>query len=362
MTLTISENIRRLRRARDMKQEDLAATLGVTPQTVSKWETNTGYPDLEMIPSIANFFGVTTDELLGVDVSRAKEKIQAYYDEIRSLNAQWKLAEMKELARRACREFPGNHMLQHQLAWAILQTRTTPEERAEGLAIAERVAEEATDINQKLEATMLVAYTHEGNGDKKAAREVAKRLPNVNFTQQALIRLEDDRDTELATARANIDLLFDNLAQQIESLAGRWSVRVDAADDPLTIEERIELYTQNIELQHIVYGDNLLFRHYNASEWHQIIVRLSMSLARHSDALDHLERAIYHAEKYAEYTTDDTYSSLMMLGVHPQHQSSWSDGPTLYLLDFDDAQYDALRDNLRFTALLDRARTAGMME
>ena len=65
MQIQIGDKIRELRRRDGRKQEELANALGVTNQAVSRWESQTGYPDMEMIPAIANYFGVTTGYLLG---------------------------------------------------------------------------------------------------------------------------------------------------------------------------------------------------------------------------------------------------------------------------------------------------------
>jgi transcriptional regulator with XRE-family HTH domain len=75
-----SENIRRLRKERELTQETLADFLGVTFQAVSKWERGESYPDIELLPTVADFFGVTTDYLLGVDAQRNEKDILAYID------------------------------------------------------------------------------------------------------------------------------------------------------------------------------------------------------------------------------------------------------------------------------------------
>lgn len=59
--------IRRLRMERDWTQEELAARLGVSGQAVSKWETGQSLPDISQVPLIARVFGVTTDELFGME-------------------------------------------------------------------------------------------------------------------------------------------------------------------------------------------------------------------------------------------------------------------------------------------------------
>ena len=63
--MNIGKNILELRKERNVKQEDLAAELGVTAAAVSKWENGYTLPDLYMLCAIADFFGVTTDALLG---------------------------------------------------------------------------------------------------------------------------------------------------------------------------------------------------------------------------------------------------------------------------------------------------------
>ena len=87
MKLNIGENIRRLRRAADMTQEQLADKLGVAYQSVSRWENGTTYPDMEFLPVLAGIFGVTVDELLGMEESRKKAWIIERYDEYYELCA-----------------------------------------------------------------------------------------------------------------------------------------------------------------------------------------------------------------------------------------------------------------------------------
>ncbi|MBQ7312595.1 MAG: helix-turn-helix transcriptional regulator, partial [Clostridia bacterium] len=67
MELMIGEKLRKLRRDRDMTQEMLASAFGVSPQAISKWECGDGYPDITLLPMIANYFKVTIDELMGND-------------------------------------------------------------------------------------------------------------------------------------------------------------------------------------------------------------------------------------------------------------------------------------------------------
>ena len=69
------EKLVQLRKSRNLTQEQLAEALGVSRQAVSRWESSGSYPDMEMIPAIANYFHVSIDELFGYHDDR-EEKIK----------------------------------------------------------------------------------------------------------------------------------------------------------------------------------------------------------------------------------------------------------------------------------------------
>ena len=63
--LKIGTKIKTLRREQKVTQEGLAVALGVTPQAISRWEGEGGYPDIELLHALADFFSVSVDELIG---------------------------------------------------------------------------------------------------------------------------------------------------------------------------------------------------------------------------------------------------------------------------------------------------------
>ena len=68
--------IKNLRNKRGITQEALAKAMGVTPQTVSKWENDVTMPDVALLPELSVFFGVTIDELFSLDVKRQMERLE----------------------------------------------------------------------------------------------------------------------------------------------------------------------------------------------------------------------------------------------------------------------------------------------
>lgn len=81
-TLHIGENIAKFRKSKGITQDALADFLGVTKASVSKWENVQSYPDVLLIPQIANFFDVTIDCLMGYEPQLAPEQIQKIYQDL----------------------------------------------------------------------------------------------------------------------------------------------------------------------------------------------------------------------------------------------------------------------------------------
>ncbi len=79
MAQTIGEKIAALRKERHVTQTELAEYLFLVPQTISKWEVGNGTPDIALLPRIADFFGISVDELFGrTALDRVKDLVLKY--------------------------------------------------------------------------------------------------------------------------------------------------------------------------------------------------------------------------------------------------------------------------------------------
>ena len=83
MKLTIGEKIALLRKEKGITQTELAEYLFVTPQTVSRWEVDSGAPEITLLPKIAAFFGVSVDELFGLTSLERTENLVCRYSVLR---------------------------------------------------------------------------------------------------------------------------------------------------------------------------------------------------------------------------------------------------------------------------------------
>lgn len=153
MNLRIAENIKRLRQESQLTQSQLADRLGVSYQAVSRWENETTYPDIELLPAIAALFGVTVDYLLGSTVENQKESLTRYWDKLKTItNPHERVTHLRMMHRdfpedsylllRLCGEVPSIEE-KRRLTDEILRDCTIPYIRS--LAIRQLICAEEED-------------------------------------------------------------------------------------------------------------------------------------------------------------------------------------------------------------------------
>ena len=77
----IAANLKSMRKDRDMTQEDVAEIIGVSPQSVSKWERGDTYPDISLLPSLANLYNTSIDNLIGMEkINDDKSRANAFLE------------------------------------------------------------------------------------------------------------------------------------------------------------------------------------------------------------------------------------------------------------------------------------------
>lgn len=118
MRLPISQVIKRLRKEKNITQEELAKELNVTYQSVSRWENDLAYPDVELIPLIASYFNVTTDVLFGTDETTIEYKRQEYLKTIKEQENIYNDEDFKRFEKtlkEAIKSFPKDVFFQWKL-------------------------------------------------------------------------------------------------------------------------------------------------------------------------------------------------------------------------------------------------------
>lgn len=184
MQLRIGENIKRLRREKDITQEQLAEMLNISCAAVSKWEHGDTYPDITMIFPIAHFFGVSTDELMGYSTASIEAEIDMAIEQYKELNHNGKFAEAKKLITKARKEYPNDYriMLTYMLEVAGGRADNKPEVlikyNTEFSEICDCILEGCTDEVIRLEAMTMKAKLLHAAGETARALEIIDKLPS----------------------------------------------------------------------------------------------------------------------------------------------------------------------------------------
>jgi len=177
MEMTIGTNIKRLRTAKNITQEQLSAAMNVTCAAVSKWERGETYPDITLLQPLAYFFGVTLDELMGYN----QEKIQTEIDEVIALyRKHWNEKEGREIISKAYRDYPNDYWIMHYYMWnlggdmADNDSAVLIAHKEEFLSICEKILEGCTDENIRLGAWNMRAKILHAEGKTEEALEIYK--------------------------------------------------------------------------------------------------------------------------------------------------------------------------------------------
>lgn len=177
MQMTIGKNIKRLRTAKDITQEQLSRAMNVSCAAVSKWERCETYPDITLLQPLAYYFGVTLDELMGYD----QEKIQAEIDEvIMCYRKYWKTDYQKarEIIIKAHHDYPNDYWIMHYYMWNISGDLADNDpavliaHKDEFLVICDKILEGCTEETLRLSAWNMRAKILHAEGKTKEALEI----------------------------------------------------------------------------------------------------------------------------------------------------------------------------------------------
>ncbi|MDR0904799.1 MAG: helix-turn-helix transcriptional regulator [Oscillospiraceae bacterium] len=242
MTIAIAENVKRLRRQRDMTQDELAAVLGVSAQSVSKWEVGASYPELETIPLIANFFDISVDELLGMANIRDEERINSEMRRMREIfktmndkteadlealgtSTEQIMEQMREIERNLALEFPHNDEVQIMYATRLLNDN----EAEKALEIIERVLARSRDTNLRGNTVQLQMRIYRRLGRHDKADEILAAQPSVWHSREYVTLTS--KNLSGASGREDIEFLH--------SLVARFGAIISAALDTIEFIENM---------------------------------------------------------------------------------------------------------------------------
>ncbi len=297
MIIKIGAIIKKLRTENNITQDTLANAIGVTPQAISRWESEGGYPDIELLPALADFFSVSTDELLGYKLSEREQALADIKKEMERLAEASCVEDQVAYARSVYARYPNDHEIRYDLAVSLYLVWEETQDDAlfkEIEALLKSVADECNDENIRYDAinVLILLYGKVKQYDKATAW--ANRLAPMKYCREvALSNGIGDGKTKFYI-QDEIDKLTEALGSAIQKLV----LNEDLPNDPSIWESKIEMLRISNQLFFMIYGDDLMYHHSRLSFNHWLISTYQMSLGKTEDALDSLGKMCDHAVAY----------------------------------------------------------------
>ena len=184
--LYIAENLKSLRKSMELTQEEVAERLRVSPQSVSKWERGDTYPDITLLPALANLFQTSIDALVGMDkIHDAQARAAVFQAEHVYLQSGEPLRAVAVL-EDALKTFPNDEALLSELALA-LSFDQEPETLRRSVLLCERVLAGKASEQVRHTTRAALCFIHCKMGEKEKAVATARTLPHVRESREVIL-------------------------------------------------------------------------------------------------------------------------------------------------------------------------------
>ncbi len=359
--MSIGSTIKQLRIARKITQEELASQLGITSKAVSQWECDRTSPDISQIPALCNFFQISADQLLSINLPKFNELKQKLLHQYYELSRKGFLKEGWELLQDGIAKFPNDYTIMiHLSICGDRLCKFTEYSREEKDAIrnkcaeyCKRILDGCTDDLTRHAATSMLCTFYSENGEIQKAEELAGKMPFIGTSQEFLLsNIYKGVKKKEANQRVK-QLLLNNLLQRFES-----NCKLDSEKSLYSPEEMAALRDKKIALLELLFEDeDYGFFSAGLSDFHEASARHNASTGNIDIALDHLEKAANLAIKFITLMQGDsfTHTSVFLKGmVEKSSNVSLNCGDNqaaIILKNMKCKEYNIIRETERFKSI-----------
>lgn len=342
MKLNIGETIKKLRKEREITQEEFAEMLGVSCQSVSRWENNSCYPDIELIPSISAFFGISTDKLLGIDEKIENARVNKYLDDFQEAISVGNIDKCIRIARAGVAEFPNNYALLNKLMYALFASGSDDANienwkenmgkyDAEIVALGERIIKYCPDSEIRYQATERLAFQHCEMGRKSTGRAIYETLPSIYYCKEYGIWWSLTEEEKLPHAKEFVRKAYNTLSHALYCL-----MKLVPAENALEVIDKMDA------LDNLVYDGNVPNFTWSKCNMAQLRAKYYMKLNRYDEAIKSLKTSAKNAIEF-DNRSDEIKTTSSLFGER-----------LLKKTDFETADSRPLREILRDTWLAEK--------
>lgn len=167
-------------------------------------------PDVTMIPAIASFFGVTTDELFDFNLYEIEKSVEGIVDEYRKY---WGMDNEKaeQILRDGLRKYPGNDILLNCLLGVLRELGNNDEVIMIGKALVESTKSDEV----RLDAYRIMAETYAANGEYQLAKDAIEHIPEIYFSKLKIAAMLFDGDEMYEAAQKHKNICVEDLIDML---------------------------------------------------------------------------------------------------------------------------------------------------
>lgn len=342
MNESMGQIIRRLRKEKNLTQEELAEQLNITSQAVSKWECGDGMPDISQVVPLANVFGVSTDVLFGTDGVNGDEVIESFIKDIEkkicnrpeSINRIEHCKECCDDVQKLLEVYPNNYKL---LAYSLGhicgllneykyndekkdKTEEIQKWESECIRQANVILNHCTDSRYLNSANKWLAVLYRDMGNYVKMLEYAEKITVFDPYEEggdwlalAYDRLGRKEDSRRQNAK-NIYKVLEYLQSQLQIIGFSW-------EEEGKFEEAYACYRLYSDFYDLMVGEREDEMPFCLDLYHDQCALICMRLNHTDEAMNWLEKMVRHQRIVAKNYNVITESKLPYLYGRELHYS-----------------------------------------
>ena len=345
MEFSFGKKIKELRFAKDVTQDQLAQHLMISPQAVSKWEREAGYPDIMMLPRIAAFFDVTVDELLGTGEEIRRGKIEKWEKETEEY---WRTGQMEKnlaLWKSAYSEYPNdpdvvyNYMYALNVLWRVDKD---PSKKEKFFELAEWLLQKGPNEDLRNSARQVLCFANLLLGDNEKARKYAEEAGG--YESAFLLSHVLEGEERIEHGQVLILQLITDAANQIDRIA-----------DSYPHNEAIEIWKYVIGLYKGLFSKgDFGFYYLRMNEYSGRLSRRYAMNGEREQCLEELKNSVEYLKAFLEWakgSEKEKHTSLLLNRLEMTRRYTNTSGRPMSTQTMEDIKrqcYDPYREDPEF--------------
>ena len=317
MSSTMGQIIKDLRKKNGFTQEELAERLGVTYQAVSKWENDTGMPDISQVVPLASIFGVSTDVLFGIADTTENEEARKIvqrasgiekYGEVESyLNAY-------DILLNGLKKYPNNLIIMincmnlgtslslPENGWIYAEERAK-EIASETIRQANFIIANSKNITDILSARQVLVFLYCTQGKFDLASNEARNFPpRADLTVYSNMAIVNEY---MANYKKTATYLCSNIDYTLQAFENDIARLGKAYYNDGKYKDAIAVYETFFEVMSVIFKDEipLSYHDFDSGDCYLLLAEAYLATGETSKAMDAVEKSVmYYIDFYNTYS------------------------------------------------------------